>query len=341
MKFLIRVGMWSHRRSTPFAAKRYRKRRYIFRPKIDSVTARKRVATYVSVGLRTMLPRRKAAFLLQPAGRTNAFGPRPSGVAGSPGRVPRTRLLERPDDPFRILRPDTRRQLADIGCGINLVVGLRMDSVERIVRRHQDEHELRRVLLEEAREAMDRVAVRGGLDRIDEEQDRSASRDDRGRVVRLAAGVIRDPEVKRPVLVREALVLHLGADELLELRVARVTAARRQRPAPWIAPTTASAKAAVPTSFASGIWRARSYVRTLERMTAFTASRSREAASLQPRYSSIKTPARISAVGLTLSSPAYFGALPWTGSKSAWASPMLAPGATPRPPTWAAAASLR
>src|SRR6266540_4419716 len=87
--------MLSHRRSTPFAAKRYRRRRYIFRPKIDSVTARKRVATYVSVGLRTMLPRRKAAFLLQPAGRTNAFGPRRSpnhlaesrGVGFSNGRM--------------------------------------------------------------------------------------------------------------------------------------------------------------------------------------------------------------------------------------------------------------
>src|SRR6266540_171080 len=258
--------MLSHRRSTPFAAKRYRRRRYIFRPKIDSVTARKRVATYVSVGLRTMLPRRKAAFLLQPAGRTNAFGPR-----RSPGHPAESRRL----------------------------------------------------------------------DRIDEEQNRSASRDDRGRVVRLAAGLICDPEVERPMLVREALALHLGADGLFELRIARVAAARRQRPAPWIAPTTASAKAAVPTSFASGIWRARSYVRTLERMTAFTASRRREAASLQPRYSSIKTPARISAVGLTLSSPAYFGALPWTGSKSAWASPMLAPGATPSPPICAAAASLR
>src|SRR6266540_2443808 len=331
--------MLSHRRSTPFAAKRYRRRRYIFRPKIDSVTAGKRVATYVSVGLRTMLPRRKAAFLLQPAGRLNAFGPR--GSPKSPGRVPRTRLLERSDDPFRILRPNARRQLADVGRGIDLVVRLGMDSLDRIVRRHQDEDEFRRVLLEESREAIDCVAVRRGLDRIDEEQDRSASRDDRGRVARLAAGLIRDPEVKGSVLVREALALHLGADGLFELRIARVAAALRQRPAPWIAPTTASAKAAVPTSFASGIWRARSYVRTLERMTAFTASRSREAASLQPRYSSIKTPARISAGGLTLSSPAYFGALPWTGSKSAWASPMLAPGATPSPPICAAAASLR
>src|SRR6267378_8231980 len=38
MKFLRRVGMWSHRRSTPFARNRYRIRRYSFRPKIDSET---------------------------------------------------------------------------------------------------------------------------------------------------------------------------------------------------------------------------------------------------------------------------------------------------------------
>src|SRR6266705_2110199 len=142
---------------------------------------------------------------------------------------------------------------------------------------------------------MDRVAVRRGLDRIDEEQDRPASRDDRGPVVSRAASLLGDAEAKRPVLVRDALASHLSADGPLEFRVARVTVARRQRPAPWMAPTTASAKAAVPTSFASDIWRARSYVTTLERMTAFTASRSRVAASRHPRYSSIKTPARISA----------------------------------------------
>ena len=53
------------------------------------------------------------------------------------------------------------------------------------------------------------------------------------------------------------------------------------------------------------------------------------------------TPAKISAVGFALSVPAYFGAVPWIGSNSAWASPMFAPGATPSPPTCAAAESLR
>src|SRR5205807_1979521 len=72
-----------------------------------------------------------------------------------------------------------------------------------------------------------------------------------------------------------------------------------------------------------------------------TASRSRVAASFQPRYSNIITPASISAVGFTLFRPAYFGALPWTGSKTACASPMFPPAATPRPPICAAAASLR
>src|SRR5207302_384634 len=72
-----------------------------------------------------------------------------------------------------------------------------------------------------------------------------------------------------------------------------------------------------------------------------TSSLTRPAAPCHPRYSTIITPASISAVGFTLSMPAYFGALPWTGSNTAWASPMFPPAATPSPPIWAAAASLR
>ena len=42
----------------------------------------------------------------------------------------------------------------------------------------------------------------------------------------------------------------------------------------------------------------------------------------------MRAPLRISAVGLALSWPAYFGAEPWTGSNTAARSPMFAPGAT-------------
>ena len=38
------------------------------------------------------------------------------------------------------------------------------------------------------------------------------------------------------------------------------------------------------------------------------------------------------ASGLALFCPAYLGAEPWTGSKTAISSPMFAPGARPRPP---------
>ena len=50
---------------------------------------------------------------------------------------------------------------------------------------------------------------------------------------------------------------------------------------------------------------------------------------------------RISEPGLTLSCPAYLGAVPWVASKTATASPTFAPGAIPSPPTWAAQASER
>ena len=52
-------------------------------------------------------------------------------------------------------------------------------------------------------------------------------------------------------------------------------------------------------------------------------------------------PERISAGGLTLFWPLYFGALPWVASKMAPSGPMFAPGATPSPPTRPAPRSLR
>ena len=52
-------------------------------------------------------------------------------------------------------------------------------------------------------------------------------------------------------------------------------------------------------------------------------------------------PDRIIAVGLTLFWPLYFGAEPCVASKTAVSVPMLAPGATPRPPTMPAVRSER
>ena len=44
----------------------------------------------------------------------------------------------------------------------------------------------------------------------------------------------------------------------------------------------------------------------------------RSAASVQPMWRSIISPERITEPGFTLSWPAYFGAVPWVASKSAW-----------------------
>ena len=75
-------------------------------------------------------------------------------------------------------------------------------------------------------------------------------------------------------------------------------------------------------------------------MTPRTADSTRSAAAVSPRWRSISAPDRIRAVGLALFWPAYLGAEPCTGSKTAAVSPMLAPGATPSPPTSPAARSL-
>ena len=44
----------------------------------------------------------------------------------------------------------------------------------------------------------------------------------------------------------------------------------------------------------------------------------RSAASFQPRWRSIISPDRITEPGLTLSWPAYLGAVPWVASNIAW-----------------------
>src|SRR5438128_3252873 len=241
------------------------------------------------------------------------------------------RLLERLHDSFRVLPADSCGQSSDIGCTVDFVVRFGSDFRQRRVGRHENEDDLRRVLPQESGEASN-----GGApcraDRLDEEQDRTAVRDDRRFILRRAPADIGHPEPEGAMFVWHLLAVHLPADGCLEVRPAGVAGAAGHRPAPSIASTTARAKAEVRTSLAPGMRRARSYVTTFEPTTDLTAERRRPAASRQPRYSSIITPASISAVGLTLSIPAYFGALPWTGSNSARASPMFPPAATPSPP---------
>src|SRR5256885_1437854 len=57
MKFFTRVGRWSHRGSFRCAVNRYRRRRYIFRPKIERETARKAVTATVSRAVSAMRSR--------------------------------------------------------------------------------------------------------------------------------------------------------------------------------------------------------------------------------------------------------------------------------------------
>src|SRR5437016_5476462 len=257
----------------------------------------------------------------------------PSSTRGS-------RFLEGQHDSFRVLFPDAARHLRDLRFGIDFVICLRWHLPNFGVRGDDHQDNLGRVLIEESGQPFDRGS---GYDahRFDEEQDGSATGDDRGRVLRRGAGRVPNAEPEGPVFVRESLADHLGAHRRLELGPELMLRALGHRGAPWIASTTAWAKTDVLTSFDPGICRARSYVTTFDATTLRTASRNRTAASCHPRYSSIITPASISAVGFTLSMPAYFGALPWTGSNTAWASPMFPPAATPSPPIWAAAASLR
>src|SRR5881296_1515511 len=79
MKFLRRVGRWSHRRSFRCAVNRYWSRRYILRPKIDRETARKAVTAAVSRAVRAMVSRGRHPALFNPhvlRGRSSSGGPR-------------------------------------------------------------------------------------------------------------------------------------------------------------------------------------------------------------------------------------------------------------------------
>src|SRR5213080_3705231 len=100
-----------------------------------------------------------------------------------------------------------------------------------------------------------------------------------------------------------------------------------------------SAKAEVETSVAPGISRARSYVTRRDRIAPPSPRAIAVATSSHPSSSNIIPPDRITLPGFTLSCPAYLGAVPWVASKTAYPSPTLPPGASPSPPTWAAAAS--
>src|SRR5438876_905821 len=260
-------------------------------------------------------------------------------VARSLG-IARTRLQEGLHDPFGILIANPRGQLPDLARRVDLVVRLLRDSIAGRVLRHDHQDDFRGVLLQEPGEPFDGRGLEG-REGFDDEEDRSTPRDDGGVVSRNAAALVLDAETQGTVLVLDTLSPHLPAYVGLELRLACVAHAGGHRRAPFMASMTARPKADVRTSLAPGSCRARSYVSVFERTTDFTALRRRAPASRHPRYSSIITPAKISPVGFTLSIPAYFGALPWIGSKTAWASPMLPPGATPSPPIWAAAASLR
>src|SRR5882762_2375479 len=100
-----------------------------------------------------------------------------------------------------------------------------------------------------------------------------------------------------------------------------------------------SAKAEVETSAAAGISRARSYVTRRARIAPPSPRVIAAATSSHPSSSNIIAPDRITLPGFTLFCPAYLGAVPWVASNTAYPSPTLPPGASPSPPTWAAAAS--
>src|SRR2546426_5696377 len=100
-----------------------------------------------------------------------------------------------------------------------------------------------------------------------------------------------------------------------------------------------SAKAEVETSVAPGISHARSYVTRRDRIAPPRPRAIAVATSSHPSSSNIMAPDRITLPGFTLSCPAYLGAVPWVASNTAKPSPTLPPGASPSPPTWAAAAS--
>src|SRR5262249_2248408 len=72
------------------------------------------------------------------------------------------------------------------------------------------------------------------------------------------------------------------------------------------------------TSLAPSMRRAKSYVTTFDWMVFSRPATTRSAASVHPRYRNIISPERMTEPGLTLSWPAYLGAVPWVASNSAW-----------------------
>ena len=73
-----------------------------------------------------------------------------------------------------------------------------------------------------------------------------------------------------------------------------------------------------PRSVAPSIRRSKSYVTRFSLMVALKEDTIRSAASFHPICRSIISPDRITDPGLTLSCPAYFGAVPCVASKIAW-----------------------
>src|SRR2546429_2119233 len=241
------------------------------------------------------------------------------------------RLVERLHDAVRVLLADSRGQSSDVGCTVNFVVRFRSNLGQSRVGRHEDEDDFRRVSLEESGEASDGAAPRR-TNRLDEEQDGTAARDDGRLILHRASARIDHPEPEGAMFVRQLLALHLEADDRLEVRPARVAGAAGHPPPPALASQTARAKADVRAFLAPRLWPAKPSVTTLDPTHHLTAHRNRTPPPPQPTYPTTLHTASISAVGLTLSIPAYFGALPCTGSNSAWASPMFPPAATPSPP---------
>ena len=178
------------------------------------------------------------------------------GVARSLG-IARPRLQEGRHDPSGILIANPGRQRLDLGGCIDLVVRLLRHSITGGVLRHDDVDDLRGVLFQEPGEPLDRCGLEG-REGFDDEEDRSAPRDDGGLVSRNATVLVLDAEAQGPVLVVDTLPPHLRADGGLELRSARVARAGGHRRAPFTASTTAWAKADVRTSLAPGMCRARS-----------------------------------------------------------------------------------
>src|SRR5688572_17936000 len=90
----------------------------------------------------------------------------------------------------------------------------------------------------------------------------------------------------------------------------------RQRP--YMFSIMTSANWDVFSSVAPSMRRARSYVTRFEAIARSRERMTRSAASVQPMKRSIISPERMTEPGLTLSRFAYFGAVPWVASNTAW-----------------------